>query len=149
MNEIINTCVTSVNGIGRGFCAFAGDMFVQSTVLIVILLVADWLLRKRVKATFRYWIWMLVFIKLILPPSLSSPTSIGYWYHDWVAMGHPAPLTVVAVPVREPAEPEEPVGSVGWASAHADSASPNVAHEGGIAPVEPVAQPMSASPRLP
>jgi beta-lactamase regulating signal transducer with metallopeptidase domain/protocatechuate 3,4-dioxygenase beta subunit len=147
MNEIINTCVTGINNVGRGFCTFAGGMFVQSAVLIAILLVADWLLRKRVKATFRYWIWMLVFIKLVLPPSLSSPTSLGYWYHDWLAAGRPIPLTVVAIPVQKPTEPEaqtsvraesttltkpvqppesQPVQvtePVGWASAHAESAT--------------------------
>jgi beta-lactamase regulating signal transducer with metallopeptidase domain len=77
MNEFINSCVTMINDIGRGFCNFAGSMFIQSTVLILLLLIIDFLIRKRVRATFRYWIWMLVFIKLVLPPTLSSPTGIG------------------------------------------------------------------------
>jgi len=37
------------------------------------------MLRKKVRAVFRYCVWMLVFIKLILPPTLSLPTGIGYW----------------------------------------------------------------------
>jgi beta-lactamase regulating signal transducer with metallopeptidase domain len=137
MNAIVNACVTNVNDIGRSFCAFASGMLIQSTVLIAILFVAHWLLRKRVRATFRYWIWMLVFIKLILPPSLSSPTSLGYWYHDWVAMARPAPLAVVAVPVEKAPPETEPVG---WALAHAESSAP--------VPVRAVSQPPAASPRV-
>ena len=93
MNEVIDSA-------GRSFCTFAGAMFIQSTVLVAVLFVADWLLRKRVKATFRYWLWMLVFIKLILPPGLSSPTSLGYWYHDWFPAAQSSPS--VSVPVQEP-----------------------------------------------
>ena len=85
MNNIINELIMLLNSLGGTFCGYAGRMFIQSSVLILVLLVIDYLLRKRVRATFRYWIWMLVFIKLILPPSLSLPTGIGYWYGDTLA----------------------------------------------------------------
>jgi beta-lactamase regulating signal transducer with metallopeptidase domain/Tol biopolymer transport system component len=55
------------------------SMFAQSGVLIILLLIIDFMLRKKVRAVVRYCIWMLVFIKLILPPTLSLPTGIGYW----------------------------------------------------------------------
>ena len=57
-------------------------MLVQSSVLIVLLLIIDFLLRKRVRAVFRYCLWMLVLVKLILPSSLSSPVSFGYLFGD-------------------------------------------------------------------
>ncbi|MBN2314071.1 MAG: M48 family metalloprotease, partial [Sedimentisphaerales bacterium] len=79
MTPIINNLITILNRLGDGFCYYAGSMFVQSGVLIVLLLIFDLLIRKRVRATLRYWIWMLIFVKLILPPSLSLPTGIGYW----------------------------------------------------------------------
>ena len=79
MNPPINDLITMLNSLGNAFCDYAGSMFVQSGVLIVLLLIIDFLIRKRVRATLRYWIWMLVFIKLILPPSLSLPTGLGYW----------------------------------------------------------------------
>ena len=85
MNQIIYSCLTWLNNIGQGFCNYAASMFVQSSVLIVLLLIFDFLMRKRVKATFRYWIWMLVFVKIVLPPSLSLPTGIGYWYGDYLS----------------------------------------------------------------
>jgi beta-lactamase regulating signal transducer with metallopeptidase domain len=79
MNQIINDLLTVLNSIGSGFCNHAVSMFAQSGVLIVLLLIIDFMLRKKVRAVFRYCLWMLVFIKLILPPTLSLPTGIGYW----------------------------------------------------------------------
>lgn len=75
MGELVNL----LNAAGRAFVAFAGPMLIQSSVLIVILAALDLVLRKRVKAVVRYWIWLLVLAKLLLPPSLSSPTSLVSW----------------------------------------------------------------------
>ncbi len=79
MNQIINDLLIVLNNIGSGFCNHAVSMFAQSGVLIILLLIIDFMLRKKVRAVFRYCVWMLVFIKLILPPTLSLPTGIGYW----------------------------------------------------------------------
>jgi beta-lactamase regulating signal transducer with metallopeptidase domain len=84
MYGFVNTWMAGVNEIGRGFWNYAAGMFVQSGMLIVALLLVDLVLRKRVRATLRYWIWMLVFVKLLLPPSLSLPTGIGYWIGGYV-----------------------------------------------------------------
>ncbi|HIJ52460.1 MAG TPA: hypothetical protein HPP66_04820 [Planctomycetes bacterium] len=78
----MNTMVEHINSAGFSFVEFALPMLIQSSVLIAILLLADLLLRKKVKAVFRYWIWMLVLAKLILPASLSSPLSLGYLFGD-------------------------------------------------------------------
>ena len=79
MNQIINDLLIVLNNTGSGFCNHAASMFAQSGVLIILLLIIDLMLRKKVRAVFRYCVWMLVFIKLILPPTLSLPTGIGYW----------------------------------------------------------------------
>jgi beta-lactamase regulating signal transducer with metallopeptidase domain len=131
-----------LNSVGRSFCTFAGAMFLQATVLVVILFLADGLLRKRVKATLRYWLWMLVFIKLLLPPSLSSPASLGYWYHGWAAKSPSTAPTVVSVPVETqnlaslpelpgmvPSEPPSPTPSelrLPPSSRHIDLAWPGI-----------------------
>jgi len=78
----MNAIVEQINSAGNTFVEFALPMLIQSGVLIVILLLADFLLRKKVKAVFRYWIWMLVLVKLVLPTSLSSPLSLGYLFGD-------------------------------------------------------------------
>ncbi|HCO92367.1 MAG TPA: hypothetical protein DIU00_00190, partial [Phycisphaerales bacterium] len=81
----MNAILERINSAGYAFVEFALPMLVQSCVLILILLVADLLLRKKVRAVFRYWIWMLVLLKLILPTSLSSPFSLGSWLGDELA----------------------------------------------------------------
>ena len=66
-----------INSAGKGFVEFAWPMLWQVSMLMAILLAADCLLRRKVRAVFRYWLWMLVIVKLFLPTSLSSPVSIG------------------------------------------------------------------------
>jgi hypothetical protein len=91
----MNTVVETLNAAGREFVDFSLPMLVQSALLILILLAADILLRRRVRAVFRYWVWMLVLVKgppnainrvgdpkLVLPPSLGSPVSVGTWFGD-------------------------------------------------------------------
>ena len=82
MNHIINNFLIALNGVGKAFCGYSASVFVQSALLVVAILVIDLLLRKRVRAIFRYCLWLLVLVKLILPPSLSLPTGIGYWAAD-------------------------------------------------------------------
>ena len=82
MNEVINYCVTGLNHGGKVFCDYAAGVLLQSAILVIVLLVADLLLRKRVRAVFRYAVWLLVVVKLILPPTLALPTGIGYWLGD-------------------------------------------------------------------
>jgi len=75
----MNTVFEHINSSGTWFVDFAAPMLLQSTVLVIILLLVDLLLRKKVRAVFRYCMWMLILAKLILPSSLSSPVGIGNW----------------------------------------------------------------------
>ena len=72
--------ITFLNTTGKTFVGFSPPMLVQSSVLIIVLLILDLLLRKKVRAVFRYCIWMLVLVELVLPTTLSSPTGVGYWF---------------------------------------------------------------------
>ena len=96
MDTFLNACIAGVNDLGRGFCSHAAGVFVQSGALIVALLAADLLLRSRVRATVRYWIWMLVIVKLLLPPTFSLPTGVGHWVARYVTLSAP-----IAQPVWE------------------------------------------------
>ncbi len=78
----MNTLVQAINSAGQAFVDFALPMLVQSSVLILVFLLINLILRRRVRATFRYWIWMLILVKFVLPPSLWSPVSIGSWFGD-------------------------------------------------------------------
>ncbi|UCE49973.1 MAG: M48 family metalloprotease, partial [Phycisphaerales bacterium] len=102
MNQLLNDWLMTLNSVGETFWKYSAQVFVQSSILIALLFMIDPLLRKRVRAALRYWIWMLVFVKLILPPTLSLPTGVGYWLGD-----HLSPATVVseeapAIPIPEP-----------------------------------------------
>ncbi|MHC4180129.1 MAG: M56 family metallopeptidase, partial [Planctomycetota bacterium] len=71
--------ISQLNQIGGWFCDHASAMLLQVSVLIAILFVLDVVLRRHVRAVVRYWLWMLVLVKLFLPVSLSSPTGLAYW----------------------------------------------------------------------
>jgi bla regulator protein BlaR1 len=51
-------------------------MLWQIVVLVAIIWAADLLIRKWAHPQLRYALWMLVLIKLLIPPTLTSPTSI-------------------------------------------------------------------------
>ena len=75
----MNSLIEILNLRGAQFLRFAWPMLWQSSVLIALLFGLDVALRKKVRATVRYVLWMLVLLKLVLPASLSLPTSVGYW----------------------------------------------------------------------
>jgi beta-lactamase regulating signal transducer with metallopeptidase domain len=81
MAEVVNL----LNSAGEAFVAWAVRMLIQSSVLIGVVAALDFISRRRVKAVVRYWVWLLVLVKLILPPSLSAPTGLAYWFGDRLA----------------------------------------------------------------
>ena len=84
MYHVINNVMIGLNRVGGVFYDYAAGVFIQSALLVILLFVIDLLLRKRVRAIFRYCVWLLVLVKLILPPMLSLPTGIGYWAGDHI-----------------------------------------------------------------
>ncbi|MHC4215382.1 MAG: hypothetical protein ACYSWP_18630, partial [Planctomycetota bacterium] len=85
MNHTINTCITGLNNIGQGYWEYAG-----------------------VRAVFRYCLWMLLFIKLVLPASFTLPTGIGYWLGDYfkseLSIANPLPQTQEVIQIAIPQE---------------------------------------------
>jgi len=109
----MNAVIEFLNAAGEWFVSFALPMLIQSSVLILVILGIDFLIRKRVRAVFRYGLWMLVLVKLMLPTSLSSPTGLGYWLG--IPMPEiPHPSEVSTSPAQEPmalltGDPLEPI----------------------------------------
>jgi beta-lactamase regulating signal transducer with metallopeptidase domain len=68
--------IEQLNSIAQSWWSWMWPMFWQVSVLIILIGAVDLLLQKRIWPQVRYAIWLLVLIKLILPPSLSLPTSI-------------------------------------------------------------------------
>ncbi len=102
----MDTLVTNWNESGAFFYGFALRMLLQSGVLIVVLYALDKILRKRVRASMRYCIWLLVLAKLVLPTGLSFPTGAGYWL-NWQRT--PAEAIVSSQQPERP--PEVPVAA--------------------------------------
>jgi beta-lactamase regulating signal transducer with metallopeptidase domain len=98
--DTLNSATALLNHWGPAFCDFAGAMLVQSSILIGLLLIADLCLRRRVGARFRYGMWLLVLVKLALPPSLALPTGAAWWLR-----GHPPAVSLPATPAVFPASP--------------------------------------------
>ena len=75
IDHVAASGIDLLNAWGRAFCAYAWNALLQSSALIVVLLVLDLLLRRRVRAVVRYTVWLLVFVKRLLPPTLALPAS--------------------------------------------------------------------------
>jgi hypothetical protein len=75
----MNTMIEMLNQWAQPVFSFAWQMLWQSSLLIGVLFVLDWLLRRRVRAAVRYALWLSVLVKLLLPPSLALPSGISYW----------------------------------------------------------------------
>jgi bla regulator protein BlaR1 len=73
----MGTIISILNKAGEIFCQHGMTMLVQFGLLTSLLFLADILIRKRVKASLRYCLWILVLIKLVLPTTLTLPTGIG------------------------------------------------------------------------
>jgi bla regulator protein BlaR1 len=87
--------------VAREFVRFASVMLVQSTVLIAVLLLVEFVLRKKVRAVVRYWLVMLVFAHLALAPILSLPVNHDFWPVVKAAHARP-PEIVVDSAVTQP-----------------------------------------------
>jgi bla regulator protein BlaR1 len=98
----MNAIIEQINLVGAKFVDFTLPMLIQSVVLILILLLVDLALRKKLRAVFRYWIWMLVLVKLVLPTSLTSPLSLGYLIGDRLEYVESSEIT--SRPKAEPVE---------------------------------------------
>ena len=82
-----------LNRWGEDFLNFAWPMLWQSSVLIGVIFVIDLALRRKVRAAIRHALWLVVLMKLVLPPTLALPTSPSWWIHS------PAPPPAKAPPV--------------------------------------------------
>jgi beta-lactamase regulating signal transducer with metallopeptidase domain/tetratricopeptide (TPR) repeat protein len=77
----MNSSIENLNQWGGQFLNFAWPMAWQSGVLIAALLAFDFLFRRQLRASVRYALWLVVLVKLILPPALALPTSPAWWLH--------------------------------------------------------------------
>jgi beta-lactamase regulating signal transducer with metallopeptidase domain len=65
-----------INAIAQGWWNWMWPMFWQVSVLVVLLGIIDLLLRRHIWPQVRYALWLLVLVKLILPPGFAMSTSV-------------------------------------------------------------------------
>ena len=69
----------ALSHLAPSFSKFAWPMLWQSSLLIGLLLIIDAALSRRLRPAVRYVLWLLVLVKLMLPPSLAFPTGVAWW----------------------------------------------------------------------
>jgi beta-lactamase regulating signal transducer with metallopeptidase domain/type II secretory pathway component GspD/PulD (secretin) len=77
----MNSFIETLNQWGGNFLSFAWPMFWQSSLLIVILFAFDFLFRRKIRASVRYALWLVILVKLCVPPTLALPTSPAWGLH--------------------------------------------------------------------
>jgi beta-lactamase regulating signal transducer with metallopeptidase domain len=68
-----------LNEHGESFLNFAWPMLWQSSLLMVLVGTVDVLLSRRIRASVRHALWLVVLVKLLLPPTLALPTGAAWW----------------------------------------------------------------------
>ncbi|HEX9048631.1 MAG TPA: hypothetical protein VF988_16505 [Verrucomicrobiae bacterium] len=102
----MNAVIETLDRWGSFFTGLAWPMLWQSSLLIVVVWALDYLLARKVRAAVRYALWLVVLVKLLLPPALALPTGPAWW----LIRAHPAtPAPIVksfTVTYDQPVPPE-------------------------------------------
>ncbi len=77
----MDSFIESLNQWGGNFLNFAWPMLWQSSLLIAAVFGFDFLFRRKLRASIRYALWLVVLVKLCVPPTLALPTSPAWWLH--------------------------------------------------------------------
>jgi beta-lactamase regulating signal transducer with metallopeptidase domain len=104
----MNPLIETLNLWGDRFLQFAGPMFWQSSLLIVVLFALDFALRRKVRAIVRYTLWLVVLVKLLLPPTLALPTGVAWWLRPAPATAKPETRQVIVTYGKTIAPPSVP-----------------------------------------
>jgi beta-lactamase regulating signal transducer with metallopeptidase domain len=95
--ELFKSCVLKTSG--------------QAAVLVVMILAAQWLCRRRLPARWRHVLWWIVIVRLLVPFFVPGPVSVFNWVR-WPALSKsPASPTILESPapkVGEMAEATQP-----------------------------------------
>src|ERR1035438_5155516 len=75
----MNLVIETLNVWAEHALRFAWPMLWQSSLLIGLLFALDLVMRRRLRPAVRYALWLVVLVKLLVPPSLAFPTGPGWW----------------------------------------------------------------------
>ena len=69
----MDTALSQMNLWAEQLVITAWTLFCQTSVLIVLLLALDLGLRKQLRASVRYALWLVLLLKLVLPQEITLP----------------------------------------------------------------------------
>ena len=75
----MNPWIPWLNEAGAAWVGWAWASAVQSSLLVLGVLAASRALRRRANPAVHQALWMLVLVKLMLPPTWGLPIALGYW----------------------------------------------------------------------
>lgn len=75
----MNATIDTWNHWGDSFLNVAWPMLWQSSLLIAVVFALDGLLARKLRASIRHALWLVVLVKLLLPPTLALPTGATWW----------------------------------------------------------------------
>jgi beta-lactamase regulating signal transducer with metallopeptidase domain/type II secretory pathway component GspD/PulD (secretin) len=104
----MNPLIETLNHWGANAIRFAWPMLWQSSVLIAVLFATDFALRRHIRAAVRHALWLVVLVKLLLPPSLALPTSVAWWLFPSASTQGTPPTTHFTVSYGTDAAPVLP-----------------------------------------
>src|SRR5690242_3990470 len=125
----MNSLIEWLNVWGGRCVDFALPILWQSSVLIVAVFAFDVLLRRKVRASVRYSLWFVVFVKLLVPPTLALPTGAAWWLRSrpvlvaaphtrMISVNYTAPTDAYVsptAPLVQSAPPAPTLSRKGWA----------------------------------
>src|SRR5215471_9802225 len=76
---MFDAVVETLNVWSDHFSRIVWPLFWQSSILIAGMFVLDIFLRRRLRPSVRHALWLVVLIKLVLPPSFALPSGLGWW----------------------------------------------------------------------
>ena len=101
--------IETLNHWGDQFLNFAWPMLWQSSLLITIIFVLDFAFRRKIRAAIRHAFWLVVLLKLVLPPALALPTGAAWWLRTSPQANPKPPATPYVVTYGNATEPGFPI----------------------------------------
>jgi beta-lactamase regulating signal transducer with metallopeptidase domain len=109
---MFDSVIERLNLWGGEFARIAWPLFWQSSLLIAGMFVLEFFLRRKLRASVRHALWLVVLIKLLLPPSFASPSGIAWWLRPReVAPAKPTVASYVVTYGPTHASPPLPISS--------------------------------------
>jgi beta-lactamase regulating signal transducer with metallopeptidase domain len=93
---------------GDQIAHIAWPLFWQSSILIAGMFILDFFLRRRLRPSVRHALWLVVVVKLLLPPSFAMPSGIGWWLRPREVAPAKPPVASYVVTYGSFQEPRSP-----------------------------------------